>query len=75
MRQVLMKLCFEELASMKYRMQYFNQHSVIPRLSENAKHLSLLSADPSVLEAVNPESFHSRDEDRTESPDASYFRN
>ena len=36
----------------------------IPRLSENAKHLSLISADPSALEAVN-----------TEPPDASYFRN
>ena len=38
-----------------------NYH-VIPRLSENAKHLSLLSADPSALEAVNPESLRSRDE-------------
>jgi dihydrofolate synthase/folylpolyglutamate synthase len=39
---------------------------VIPRLSENAKHLS--------LEVVNPESLRSRDEDRTEPPNASYFR-
>ena len=45
----------------------------IPRLSENAKHLSLKSADPSALEAVNPESLRFRDEDRTEPPDASYF--
>ena len=49
-------------------------HNCKPRLSENAKHLSLISADPSALEAVNPESLRSRDEDRTEPPNASYFR-
>ena len=32
----------------------------IPRLSENAKHLKLISADPEPLEAVNPDSYAGR---------------
>ena len=58
--------------------KHYPVHRNILRLSENAKHLSLISADPSALEAVsrtiltegNPESLRSRDEHRTEPPDA-----
>jgi type I restriction enzyme M protein len=48
----------EIFSELKNRVQsgYNLREVIIPRLSENAKHLSLISTDPSVLEAVNPES-------------------